>query len=96
MSGSADQVVALLGKGTHAVAEVQVAQAQELGDGYRVGAGQAGTALLAGARGKTALAGLPSAIQGLAMAGLKPAALLRSQAFGEIQVAGLGGPQGQA
>ena len=47
VAGAADQVVALLGEGLHAVAHGQVAQPQQLGNRHGVGAGQAGAALAA-------------------------------------------------
>ena len=64
VAGTADQVVALLGKGLHAVAHGQVAQAQEFGDRHAVGAGQAGAALAAALRPQALAAGDVQALQG--------------------------------
>ena len=94
VAGSADQVVALLGEGLHAVAHGQVAQPQQLRDRNSAGAGQAGPALAAALGAQAGLAGGAQALQGLPVRITQPGQGA-ADGRGPGQVARLGGPQAQ-
>ena len=87
--------VALSGMDLHAMAHRQVAQPQQLGDWYGIGAGQASAALAAEAGPQLLASLLLQLLQGLLLLGIERF-IAMAQLPCPVQFSWAGGPQGEA
>ena len=88
VASPADQVVPLTGEFHQLVTERQIAKTQQIGDGHRIGTGQAGATLLAELVTQSFSALLIQALDGLAFLGLQGTIVL-AERVGQLQVCGV-------